>query len=284
MIVCDSRRPWTPTKSAGSGSRAGKAGSRGKRHERGVDRHDSLAASLRLADVQEAPSEVDVVPVEAKQLAPAQAGIGEEASISRSRSRLPASGAPRRRRARPQRRRCGGRRIGPRPSGSGVVRRIGHRLLVVLVEPVAPEPAPRDAEAARVLRLGRPGCDLGPRIRVATQRRHRLERRLQVGVSRHDHAGVVRAADGHRQRVQTGSSRRNRLLKRRGGLQRGPARERRAAAGRRPRVREQPRCQAVRMGTRCRGSGRGEGRSGRSCRTRAFWRAPQSRIADGSTK
>ena len=43
-----------------------------------MDRHDPLAAALGLADREQPPLEVDVVPVEPEQLAAAQAGVGEE--------------------------------------------------------------------------------------------------------------------------------------------------------------------------------------------------------------
>jgi hypothetical protein len=49
-----------------------------ERLERGVDRHDPMPAALRLADVEQMPFEVDVLPVECEQLAAAQAGVGEE--------------------------------------------------------------------------------------------------------------------------------------------------------------------------------------------------------------
>ena len=43
-----------------------------------MDRHDPLAAALRLADLEQPPLEVDVLPVEPEQLAAAEAGVGEE--------------------------------------------------------------------------------------------------------------------------------------------------------------------------------------------------------------
>src|SRR5207244_3202676 len=49
-----------------------------KRLERGVDRHDPLAATLRPPHLHEPPLEVDVLPIEAEQLAASQPGIGEE--------------------------------------------------------------------------------------------------------------------------------------------------------------------------------------------------------------
>src|SRR5262245_36558842 len=41
-------------------------------------RHDPLAAALRSPHLEQAPLQVDVRPIEAEQLAPAQARIGEE--------------------------------------------------------------------------------------------------------------------------------------------------------------------------------------------------------------
>lgn len=49
-----------------------------KRAEGGVDGDDALAAALGVADAQEAAVQVDVVPIEAEQLGPAEAGVGEE--------------------------------------------------------------------------------------------------------------------------------------------------------------------------------------------------------------
>ncbi|MEJ7793072.1 MAG: hypothetical protein WKF65_13970 [Gaiellaceae bacterium] len=46
--------------------------------ERRVDRYDPLPPALRLPHVQEPSREVDVVPGKPEQLAPAQAGVGEE--------------------------------------------------------------------------------------------------------------------------------------------------------------------------------------------------------------
>jgi hypothetical protein len=43
-----------------------------KRHERGVDRDRPLSTALRLTHAQQPPREVDVVPVEAEQFAPAE--------------------------------------------------------------------------------------------------------------------------------------------------------------------------------------------------------------------
>jgi hypothetical protein len=53
MIVCDSRRPCTPTKRAGSGLCAPDLEVvEEERLERGVDRHDAVAAALGLAHLQ----------------------------------------------------------------------------------------------------------------------------------------------------------------------------------------------------------------------------------------
>ena len=43
-----------------------------------MDRHDALASALGVAHAEQAPLEVDVVPVEPEQLAAAQAGEGEQ--------------------------------------------------------------------------------------------------------------------------------------------------------------------------------------------------------------
>src|SRR5215216_6364348 len=49
-----------------------------QRHESGVDRDRSLPAALRLAHLEEARREVDVVPVEPEQLAAAQTCVGHQ--------------------------------------------------------------------------------------------------------------------------------------------------------------------------------------------------------------
>ena len=46
--------------------------------QRRMDRHHALTTALRLPHVQEPSREVDVVPGKPEQLAPAQAGVGEE--------------------------------------------------------------------------------------------------------------------------------------------------------------------------------------------------------------
>src|SRR5215217_7885272 len=49
-----------------------------QRHESGVDRDRSLPAALRLAHLEQAPREVDVVPVEPEQLAAPQTRVGHQ--------------------------------------------------------------------------------------------------------------------------------------------------------------------------------------------------------------